>query len=248
MLTTLGAPQRRLLRGRRARPVSEAEPAPVPTSRATVIAPEPFPDRARAERWLEDRRGGGEDARSELDAGVRTINRALHAHRLAWGEPATRDVSADQALVARIGFGSGDAVAEGRYAQACELPLGRRGGARRSMEAPEQRFAALIGGREAALPCELLLLRAREDLAAGRAREAALQARVALESLLADLAGELPGTRGAALQTDREAVGEAANAALRGDLPPELADAVAAATERMAAALRAHRLVRPSER
>ena len=36
----------------------------------------------------------------------------------------------------------------------------------------------MLGGREAVAACELLLLRARADLDAGRAREAALQLRV----------------------------------------------------------------------
>ena len=61
------------------------------------------------------------------------------------------------------------------------------------MEAPEERFAALLGGRESPLAAEELVLRARADLDAGRPREAALQARVALEALLAEL-GRPPST------------------------------------------------------
>ena len=206
-----------------------------------MIVPEPFPERERAERWLADAREAGAGG-AELESAVRAVNRALHAHRLAHAEPSVRDVGADQALVVRIGFGSGEAVAEGRYEQAHELRPESRSGGRRSMESPEERFAALVGGRESALTCELLLLRAREDLRAGRPREAALQARIALESLLADLGAELPGERRAALDADRQAVAEAANTALRGALPDELAEAVERALERMEAALRAHRL------
>ena len=40
VLRTLGAPERRLLKGRRGRAVEEAEPEPVPTSRATLIRPD----------------------------------------------------------------------------------------------------------------------------------------------------------------------------------------------------------------
>ena len=56
------------------------------------------------------------------------------------------------------------------------------------------------------LACEELVLRARADLDAGRFREAALQARVALESLLAEMP-EIPGGRRPALEADRELVG-----------------------------------------
>ena len=116
---------------------------------------------------------------------------------------------------------------------------GRR--TRRSMEAPEERFAAILGGREPVFVCEELVLRARADVDSGRMREAALQSRVALECLLAEL-GELPPSRGAALDADRTPVGAAANAALHGELEEPAAQAVAAAVERMEAALRAVRI------
>lgn len=109
------------------------------------------------------------------------------------------------------------------------------------MEAPAERFAALLGGRDTPLACEELILRARSDADAGREREAALQARIALESLLSEMQ-KLPGSRRRALDEDRSAVGQAANAALRGPITPEAAQAVRAAIGRMEAALRGHRL------
>ena len=67
------------------------------------------------------------------------------------------------------------------------------------MESPEERYAAILGGRDRGLAGEELVLRARMDLDAGRVREAALQARVALEALLAELpsggTGEQPHRR-----------------------------------------------------
>jgi hypothetical protein len=105
------------------------------------------------------------------------------------------------------------------------------------MEAPEERFAALLGGRTAALAGEELVLRARADLAAGRPREAALQARVALEALVA----ELPSEAGA-LGELRGAVAEAAGAALRGDLDAAETAGIEEAVRAMEAALRRHRL------
>ena len=46
VLTTLGAPERRLLRGPPGPELTEAEPSPVPTSRATVIAARALPQAA----------------------------------------------------------------------------------------------------------------------------------------------------------------------------------------------------------
>jgi len=83
----------------------------------------------------------------------------------------------------------------------------------------------MLGGRESADACETLLLRARADLDAGRDREAALQLRVALEALLAELKGALadPGHEEdmATLSERRSEVGSAANAALQGELTGE---------------------------
>ena len=101
------------------------------------------------------------------------------------------------------------------------------------MEAPEERFAAILAGREAAWPAEELLLRARTDLDAGREREAALGARVALEALLA----ERPDAG-----ADRGAVAAAANAALRGALDDDTRERLDAAIRRMEAAVRRRRL------
>ena len=241
MLTTLGAPERRRLRKRRGRSVEEAAPAPGPTTRATLVRPDPFGGEDDARSWLAQLRGDRDRAEAELTAAVRHLARALHAHRVARADPYARDVSADQALVVRIGFGDGEAVAEGRYAEAWELPPESRR-TRRSMEAPEERFAALLGAREQVLACEELVLRARADLDAGRFRQAALQARVALEGVLAELGGDMPADRRAALEADRHAVGEAANSALRGQLPTPMAEAVAAAAGRMEAVLTARRL------
>ena len=234
VLTTLGAPQRRLLSGRRGRAVTEADPEPVPTSRATVTRAQPFADEPEAAAWLEGLRGDPDAANAELDGAMVVLNRALHSYRTAKGDPYARDVAAAGALVARIGYGSGEAVADGHFAEAWDLPRERRR-TRRSLESPEERFAAILGGRERTLVGEELVLRARADLNSGRLREAALQARVALEALLAELPGdELAGRRAA--------VGEAANAALRGELDGPLAARLADAVAQREAELRRHRL------
>jgi hypothetical protein len=80
----------------------------------------------------------------------------------------------------------------------------------------------VLGGREQLDACETLLLRARADLDAGRNREAALQLRVGLEALLAEIPGTVsdPGHEEdvATLTSRRQEAGELANAALAGDL------------------------------
>jgi hypothetical protein len=236
VLGTLGAPERRLLRGRRARPVEEAAPEPVPTSRATVVRPEAFGSGEEAARWLAELRTNDSAMTEELDTALRTLNRGLRAHRAATADPWLAEVSADRALVARIGYGRGEAVAEGRFGEALELPRPGARRVKRSMEAPEQRFAALLGAREQALVGEELVLRARADLAAGRAREAALQARVALEALIAELPSESD------LGELRSSVAEAAGAALRGEIDAAGTTSIEEAVQAMEAALRRHRL------
>jgi hypothetical protein len=238
VLSTLGAPERRLLRGRRARAVEEASAEAVPTARATVVRAEAFGSPEEAGGWLAELRGNEEAASAEVEAAVRVLNRALRARRAATADPWLGDVSAERALVTRIGYGRGEAVAEGRFGEAIELPRAGARKVKRSMEAPEERFAALLGAREEPLAGEELVLRARADLAAGCGREAALQARVALEALIAEL-GE---AEAAPLAELRGAVGGAANAALQGELSTTAMKGVEEAVAAMEAALRRHRL------
>jgi hypothetical protein len=238
VLSTLGAPERRRMRGRRARPVEEAEPEAVPTSRATVVRPEPFGSREEAAAWLAELRRDNDSIEGEVERALRLLNRALSAYRAATADPWLAEVSADRALVARIGYGRGEAVAEGRFGEAIELPRAGARRVKRSMEAPEERFAALLGGRDSALVGEELVLRARADLAAGRPREAALEARVALEALVA----ELPSSEAGALGELRSSVAEAAGAALHGRLDAAETAGIEEAVRAMEAALRRHRL------
>jgi hypothetical protein len=233
VLATLGAPERRRLGRRRGRERESASPEPVPTSRATVVRAQPFESRDEAGRWLAAAREGPQ----EIDLGLAVLNRALRAHRVAAADPHARDVGLGQALAARLGFGSGQLVADGKFVSAWEMSL-ERPRARRSMEAPDERFAALLGGRAQPLAAEELALRARLDIDGGRPREAALQTRVALEALLAEGGERLPAEVRGVLEQDRKRVAEAAAAALRGDPPQALAEAVEACVGRIEAALR----------
>jgi hypothetical protein len=233
VLRTLAAPERRRLRGRRPRPVESAEPEPVPTARATVVRPEPFDSPEEADSWLASVRRDDEAARAELDSALRVLNRARAAQRAAAGDPYAGDVSVSNALACRLGYGSGEALAEGRFADAIELQHAGAARFRRSVRASDERFAALLGGREEPLLAEELVLRARADLNAGREREAALEARIALEALVAELGEQAPVGQ-------RERIRGAANAALEGRTPEGIEEAVAA----MEAVIRRRRLGR----
>ena len=87
----------------------------------------------------------------------------------------------------RVGYGEGDQVADGRWVKALELPVADARTRRDAALRPQERLGALLGGRDAVLACEELALRARQDVDAGRRREAALQLDAALTAALAEL-------------------------------------------------------------
>lgn len=239
VLATLGAPERWRLRERRGRAAApEPPPTPVTTTRATVVDAEPT-SRADAERWVT---AAGE---AEAAAALAVVARAVCAHRIAAGDPGLRDPSLRQALVVRVGCGAGEQVADGRWSAARELPPPQTGRRRRSAGLrPQERMAALLGGREQALACEELTLRARADLDAGRLREAALQLRVALETALvelpaaADASADMPARVGELLEHGA-AVAALAGDACADELPASAAELLTAAQQRLEAALRA---------
>jgi hypothetical protein len=235
VLATLGAPQRRLL-GRSRKPTAVSgdvsEAAAVPVARATLIRAEALPSAADGDAWLETLRRDTAAVDAEVDDALRELNAVLRAHRAAAADPYVREVSRAVANVVRVGYGSGDRVADGRFSAAYELPEDVRRARRAEAMAPLERLAAVLSGTEDVGVGEELVLRARLDVEAGRYREAALQARIALEALLTELghAGELAA--------HRDAVGEAANAALQGDLDADTESAVAEAVLEMRRALR----------
>ena len=239
VLGTLGA-QKRTRRGKRdSKAEPEPEPTPVATGRATVIAAEPLEGDAAAARWLNN-----VDRDAGIAAALVVLNRALHAHRISVADPYAREVGRDDALVIRVGYGAGEQVADGRWTEAAEIG---HGGSRRQKRAtalrPQERLAALLSGRDAALACELLTLRTRADLDGGRQREAALQLRPALDAALAELPawaerGDL-ADRIAELGGERDTVAGLERTALERGLDPEEIAEVERVLRRIEAALRA---------
>lgn len=228
VLRTLGAPpppRRRRRRPQQADP--DAEPAPLPLTRATAIrAFAPFDDAVAAERWLEGATGSEEETDPFVVEGIDLLNRALHAQTVAAADPFPQALTPERAVAVRLGYGSGEQVAEGEYTAATEVDVRATGASRRQRRQedlrPQERVAGVLGGREQLDACETLLLRARADLDADRTREAALQLRVGLEALLVELRSSLadPGHEAdiGTLNERRQEVGAAANAALGGEL------------------------------
>jgi hypothetical protein len=216
------------------------EPAGVAVTRATVIDAGPLDGEAAAAAWLA---AAGRVHEERVAAALAVLNRALHARRIATADPYGGEIAQRHALATRIGYGTGEQVAEGRWAQAQELAPARHKRARESALRPQERFAALLAARDVALACELLALRARLDREHGRDREAALQLEAALGAAVAELAGwlELDGMRErvAELSGLVPGVAAAAAAARSGTLDETGREAVGHALARLEAALRA---------
>jgi hypothetical protein len=239
VLSTLGAPERRRLTERKKRQAEpQPEPTPVTTGRATIIdVGAPLAGVEQAEAWLSD--AGEED----LSVDLAVLNRALHVFRLVTADPHLGPVGRHQALVARVGYGEGEQVADGQWSDARELSERMRWQRRAKVLQPQARLAAVLNGRERMLACEELTLRARLDLDQGRDREAALQLLVALDAALAELASDSTASafheRLDELRAQRAAVADAAQAALSGPLGAAQRETVSFAVGRIEAALRA---------
>jgi hypothetical protein len=198
VLNTLGASPRASGRARRVRVAREVAPLPqassVPIARATIVDPVPVSAERQAQAWLD-----GLEAGRELSAAARVLNRVLYLHRIANADPYVQEVSPEQALVARAGWGEGERVANGQWLHARELAAAGRGRRRgrwpggRAQSAAlrsTERFAQLLGGRAEPLLCEELVLRARLHLDEGRLRHAALALQAAYTAALPELRGE----------------------------------------------------------
>lgn len=254
VVQTLGAPRPPSRRRRRPRAADpDAEQGPLPLARATAIrAFTPFASTEEAERWLDGVSEAEDTADVLVSDGIALLNRALHAQAIAAGDEHGQTLTPERAVAVRIGYGSGDETADGRYTAAREVDVWSSGASRRRRREedlrPQERVAAVLGGREQLDACETLLLRARADFDAGREREAALQLRVGLEALLTELGGAIkdPGHEEdfGTLQERRQEAGEAANQALRGDLDAHYANVVRELLEISERVLRRRRVLR----
>jgi hypothetical protein len=200
---------------------------------SAVRAFEPFGSEEEAAQWLDGATAEEEKAEALLVEGLALLNRALHAHGAASGDPRAQELGLERGVAARIGYGSGEEVAASQFSMAREVGAQSQRASRQRRDAelrPQERIAAVLGGRERLDACETLLPRARADLDAGREREAALQLRVGLEALLVELKDAVsdPGHERdmGMLRERRGEMGEAANSALRGPLSAEASTSV----------------------
>jgi len=253
VLQRVGAPAAGRRKRRPRRVEAGDDPAALTLSRATAIrAFAPLPDEGEAARWLDEVCEAEDTIDVLVDEGLALLNRALHAQAVSAASPrANAELGAEAAERILVGYGSGEEVAASRFRDARAVDVGPRASRRRQREEelrPQERVAALLGGRERLDTCETLLLRARADLDAGRDREAALQLRVGLEALLAELKGALadPGhEKDMGLLGERKSeVGAAANAALQGELSEEQRQAVEELLEISERVLRRRRVLR----
>ncbi len=225
----VGAPPAPVRRRRRARRLEGSEPETVTLTRVTAIrAFAPFESEEDAGRWLEEACEAEDTVDVLIEEATGLLNRALHAQAVATANPNSRsELAAADAERVVIGYGSGEETAAGRFRDARRVDARAGSSRRRRREEelrPQERVAAVLGGREQLDACETMLLRARADLDAGRDREAALQLRVGLAALLVELKGALadPGHEEdiGTLNARKSEVGKAANQALEGNLAP----------------------------
>ena len=230
VIETLGAPPPARRRRKRPRNAEIGEPPPeLPVARATVVlAFNEFEDERAAGAWLEETSADEGAIDRLVEQGIAELNQALHAQAVASGDPYPQTVTPTRAVVIRIGYGNGEALADGAFSAAHQIDQGLGSVSRRRQRdeelRPQQRLAAVLGGREQLDACETLLLRARADLDGKREREAVLQLRVGLEALLVELRGALsdPGHDEdmTALKSAAERPVTSLTPPLQGDLTP----------------------------
>lgn len=190
MLSTLGAPRAgpKLRRGRVQALGGDTAPTPLPLTRVTFVRPRPFADESAADAWLDQVCSDRDLWKRLAREATEQLNRLIHAHRTAAGDPYLADVDPGRAVAVRFGFGSGDEVADGRWKRANELSdTEARKLIQRDYEAlrPQERIAAVLAGRESVGAHEDLIVRARGDLDAGRLGSAALGLSAGLDAMIA---------------------------------------------------------------
>jgi hypothetical protein len=228
--------------GRGRERAATSEPAPITTGRVTVVDPVPLSAEHQARAWLSEL-----DQEHDVGQFLAVVNRVLQMHRIASADAYVHEVSSGQALVIRAGWGEGEQVAYGQWLHASELSSRpRRGGRRRRDRSwalrPQERLAALLGGRSRALLCEELALRSRLDLDHERLAHAAVGLDRALAAAVVELTAEARQDltlRIAELEQLRSGVSTQAAAALKGGQEGLDEELIEHALGRLEAALRA---------
>lgn len=235
VVDTTARPRRRFGRERR----SKVDPPPLSATRLTVVDADPL-GAADPARWLADA-----DGAAALEDALRVLRRLLHLRTIAAAEPDPRPVRPRDLTAATLAYGTGSEGVYGRWTSSrpLKVPADHPGRVRRSGRGTgaDERLADLLSGRDPALAAEILALRARQDLTAGRTREAALQLRIALEAAIAELEPwrDAPHVDEAldGLRDARATVAETATAAVRGGLDEEQVEDIRQVLRQLSVAL-----------
>ena len=118
-----------------------------------MITPTELGDEAAAARWLDEVARDADATDAQVETAVRLVNVALAAQRAAAQDPYVHELAPESAVALRIGYGTGDEVADSKWSDAREIrpPEGRR--RRTDVLAPQQHVAAVLGGRDRLLAC-----------------------------------------------------------------------------------------------
>jgi hypothetical protein len=182
------------------KPVEPSEPEQIPMTVVTVTGAR-LESADAGSAWLRTMRRERSLGADEIRAATRIVNRALNAVRAAAKDPLVQEIGATRALAIRLGHGSGDELAEGRWSEAIELSPPKR--SRLDGVEPQSRLAAVLAGRDEVHPAETLMLRARLDAQQGRTEEAIYGIRAAIQAL-----DEIPSERAAELREQLAALSE----------------------------------------
>jgi hypothetical protein len=243
-------PARRRRRRPRKPELSDA-PVTVTVSVVTVIrADQPFDSEAAAEGWLAQLEDG-EFTGELVDDAISTLDRARAADAAASGTPFGTPTAIGSLLAARIGYGDGDQVASGRFLEAWEVDARGGTGSRRreraTRTAPLARTAAILGARDQAAACEILIPRIRLDLNSGNLAAACLAIGPTLTATVAELefAVDDPGHERDLDQLEEllPDLGEVSERAASGSLDPGDRERVEAALEVAERVIRRRRIL-----
>lgn len=165
-------------------------PAAVPVTVVTVVFADRPLDGPSAADWL---REGAAEPRigSLIEAALLVLDRGIAAAGATTGRAIGEPVGPEQVLAARIGYGEGERVCDGRFSEALDVDAaaGGPGGRRARLEriVPLGRIAAILGGREPLHACEVMIPRIRADLDGGRPAPAILALPEAVRATISEL-------------------------------------------------------------
>lgn len=185
-----GLPPARRKRRRPRRSGPDRTPPAVPLTVATVIFAGSPMNPPAASGWL--REATSDPAVGELiREALAVLGRGTAAAEAVTGRVIGEPVAPRDLAGMRVGYGEGEQVYDGRFAEAFEIdPAGGGGDSRRSSTeriVPLARIAAILAGREPLHACEVLVPRVRVDFDADRLMPAALMVGEAVRATIAEL-------------------------------------------------------------